>query len=135
LDKAILSIDGNNFSTLEGFYEEISSKVTPDSSWAHNLDAFNEILRGDFGTPKDGFVLVWHNSNKSRVDLGYEETVRQLEKRLLKCHPLNIAGVKHELKKAKRCEGPTVFNWLTEIILIHCPGGTESEDGIELILK
>ena len=45
------TIDGERFSTLEEFYEEIG-RVLQLGSWGHNLDAFNDILRGGFGTPK-----------------------------------------------------------------------------------
>jgi RNAse (barnase) inhibitor barstar len=44
-------IDGSRFSTLEDFFEEISSVLIPGYSWGHNLEAFNDILRGGFGTP------------------------------------------------------------------------------------
>jgi hypothetical protein len=99
-----------------------------------NLDAFNDILRGGFGTPDSGFTLVWRNHDLSRERLGYPETVRQLERRLERCHPANRGEVRAELAEA-RCErGPTVFDWLLEIIRIHGPEGEEAKDGVELIL-
>ena len=30
--------------------------------------------------------------------------------------------------------GPTVFDWLVEIIRRHCPGGEEEQNGVELVL-
>jgi len=46
-----LIIDGNNFSNLESFYEEIDRVFTKDLDWptGHKLDAFNDLLRGGFG--------------------------------------------------------------------------------------
>jgi hypothetical protein len=38
------------------------------------------------------------------------------------------------LVQARLAVGPTVFDWLVEIIEIHCVGGEEQEDGVELIL-
>jgi RNAse (barnase) inhibitor barstar len=64
-------IDGKRFSTLEEFYEEISRVLFPGVSWGHNLDAFNDILRGGFGTPDEGFILIWENSETSRRNLAY----------------------------------------------------------------
>ena len=128
-------IDGTRFSTLEEFYEEVSRVLIPDAYWGRNLDAFNDILRGGFGTPEEGFVLVWKNSDLSRRRLGYPETVRQLGLRLEKCHPSNREYVAHDLEEAEREEGPTVFDWLVEIIRVHCPGGEEEEDGVELVLS
>lgn len=63
-------IDGNEFSTLDEFYDVISGVLIPGRSWGRNLDAFNDILRGGFGTPDGGFVLVWRNSEVSRTRLG-----------------------------------------------------------------
>ena len=64
-------IDGERFSTLEEFYEEISRVLIPNAKWGHNLDAFNDILRGGFGTPDEGFILIWENSAVSKRRLGY----------------------------------------------------------------
>ncbi len=55
-------IDGTNFSNLDGFYAEIGRVLIPGVYWGRNLDAFDDILRGGFGTPEEGFVLVWKNS-------------------------------------------------------------------------
>ena len=127
-------IDGTNFSTLEGFYDEISQSVIPGAAWGRNLDAFNDILRGGFGTPANGFTLRWKNHDISRHSLGYRETVRQLEKTLQRCHPTNRNAVRAELDLARANQGPTVFDWLLEIIAIHSEGGEESEDNVQLDL-
>lgn len=84
--------------------------------------------------PDGGFILKWKNSNLSRERLGYAETVRQLERRLQHCHPSNRANVASDLVNAKNGIGPTVFEWLIEIIGVHCAGGEEQEDGVELEL-
>jgi RNAse (barnase) inhibitor barstar len=133
--KKIYRIDGKNFSTLEEFYDEISTQVIPGVEWGRNLDAFNDIFRGGFGTPENGFILIWENSRLSRERLGYQETVRQLEKRLARCHPSNTESVIRELKTARRHEGTTVFDWIVEIIQDHGPNGDEPEDDVELELK
>jgi RNAse (barnase) inhibitor barstar len=135
MQKQALQIDGNNFSTLEGFFQEVSERLIPSAWWGHNLDAFNDILRGGFGTPEKGFLLCWKNHQRSRATLGHEETVRQLQKRLERCHPLNIPAVEALLFEAQRGEGPTVFDWLIEIIRTHGPGGSEAEDNVELLLQ
>lgn len=131
--KPTYEIDGKKFSTLEGFYGEISQVLIPGVEWGHNLHAFNDILRGGFGTPEGGFALRWQNSLASRERLGYPETVRQLEKRLQTCHPSNRSSVTRDLEQAKRGEGATVFDWLVEIINVHTAGGREAEDGVELV--
>lgn len=128
-------IDGERFSTLEEFYEEVSRVLIPGAGWGHNLDAFNDILRGGFGTPDEGFVLVWEHAEISKARLGYAETIRQLERRLERCHPLNRDSVKAQLEHAKKDKGPTVFDWLVEIIRVHGVGGQEAEDNVVLELR
>ena len=61
--KPTLEIDGTRFDTLEGFYDEVSRQLIPRSDWGRNLDAFNDILRGGFGTPEGGSAP--HNPPRS----------------------------------------------------------------------
>lgn len=128
-------IDGNAFSTLEEFYDVVGRVLIPGASWGRNLDAFNDILRGGFGTPDGGFEFIWNDSKISEQRLGYPETVRQLEKRLQRCHPSNRGAVAEQLALARGDEGPTVFDWLVEIIRDHGPGGDEKEDRVLLTLR
>jgi hypothetical protein len=74
------------------------------------------------------------NHEVSRQRLGYAETVRQLELKLQRCHPTNRESVAADLAWAQTHTGPTVFDWLLEIIRVHGPGGEEAEDGVELVL-
>jgi RNAse (barnase) inhibitor barstar len=132
--KRVYEIDGSDFKTLDEFYDTISRVLIPNVYWGRNLDAFNDILRGGFGTPERGFILRWKNSQISRNRLGYQETVRQLELNLARCHPSSRQSVRNELALAKERVGSTVFDRLIEIINVHCAGGKESEDGVELLL-
>jgi hypothetical protein len=52
----VLVIDGADFFDLDGFARELS-KLLHHHIWRGNLDAFNDILRGGFGTPESGWVL------------------------------------------------------------------------------
>lgn len=130
----VYEIDGQNFATLEGFYDEIARVLIPGAPWGRNLDAFNDILRGGFGTPDGGFVLRWNNHQVSREQLGYAETERQLELKLARCHPSNQKLVSQEIALARTNQGPTVFDWLVEIIQVHGAGGAESDDAVALEL-
>jgi hypothetical protein len=73
----VLVIDGATFSDLDGFAREFS-RLLCNYTWRGNLDAFNDLLRGGFGTPETGWVLRWLNSETSRAALGYQETARRL---------------------------------------------------------
>jgi len=131
----VFVIDGFQFSTLDGFFDEISRKLIPGAHWGRNLDAFNDILGGGFGTPEEGFVLRWTNSARSRETLGYPETVRCLDLKLQKCHPANREDVARALEMAKTGVGPTVFDWLVDIIGDHGAGGKQAVCNVRLILQ
>ena len=109
MTKRVFEINGHDFDTFEGFYDEIGRKVLDDTSWGRNLDAFNDVLRGGFGTPDDGFVLRWLNSDRSRDVLGYPATIRYLEEKVRRCHPANVDYVRADLESAHRGEGQTLF--------------------------
>lgn len=131
---AVFELEGMRITTLDDFYEEISRVLIPDCAWGRNLDALNDILRGGFGTPDGGFTIRWRDHELSRSNLGHAETVRQLQRRLERCHPTNRDAVARDLEAARRGDGPTVFDWLIEIIRDHGPGGAEGEDGVVLEL-
>jgi RNAse (barnase) inhibitor barstar len=128
-------LDGTRTTSLESFFKEFSDVALSGARWGQNLDAFNDVLRGGFGTPVEGFTLRWRNSELARASLAYPETVRQLELRLERCHSSNRDSVRRDLSDARRGVGPTVFDWLLEIISIHGPGGEEAEDRVLLILE
>lgn len=75
MTKKTYIIDGDHFSNLEEFFEEISVVLIPDMVSCKSLDSFNDILRGGYGALEREFVLVWNNSHLSRLSLGYEITV------------------------------------------------------------
>src|ERR1700722_9126603 len=119
LPAPVIEIDGHEVDTLDGFFRHFSELALGGFPWGRNLDAFNAVLRGGFGTPDGGFVLRWKNHGVSRERLGYAETVTQLTERPASCHPDNRWHVARELEAASRCEWPTVFDWLVEIIRDH----------------
>jgi len=112
-------IDGRRTKSLSAFFAEVSRVLLPGLSWGRNLDAFDDVLYGGFGTPDEGFVIRWRNSSEAREALSYPETVRQLEFRLAHCHPSSREPVERELNLARANTGPTVFDWLLEIIRSH----------------
>ncbi len=134
MGKRLYEIDGAKFSTLEEFAACFSAGLLEDYRWQGHLDAFNDILRGGFGTPADGFILHWKNSALSRERLGYAETIKWLEACLLQCHSSNVPRLSQELAEAKDQRGPTLFDMLVEIIHAHGPGGAEQADNVELQL-
>ncbi|MET9230759.1 hypothetical protein [Lentzea sp. NPDC003310] len=130
----VLVVDGALFTDFDGFAREFT-KLLDDHTWDGNLDAFNDILRGGFGTPDLGWVFEWRNSARSRVALGHPATVEWLEEVLRICHPANRDSVRTRIEAARRGEGPTLFDKIVEIIGHHGPGGQESVDHVILELR
>ena len=83
MNKQIITINGDNFSDLETFYDEIDNVLTKDLDWktGHNLNAFNDLLRGGFGVYEyeEPVKLVWTNFSNSKKTLGQELIDRLVE--------------------------------------------------------
>ncbi|MFD2024425.1 barstar family protein [Promicromonospora aerolata] len=133
-DLPVLIVDGTRFSDFDGFAREFS-RLLSGYTWQGNLDALNDVLRGGYGTPADGWVLRWVGSEASRAALGHPETARRLERILPRVDPSNRATVEARLDEARRGEGPTLFDEIVAIIREHGPGGREAADGIRLELS
>ena len=127
-------IDGSRIVSLDAFYNEISRVLIPGHKWGRNLDAFDDILSGGFGTPVDGFMLRWSRAAFSKEKLSYVETSKYLEEKLQHCHPSNRGSVRVELTNARARTGPTLFDWLVDIIRDHGEGGEQAEDNVRLVL-
>ena len=133
--KAVYEIDGARFHSLDEFYDEVSAVLVPGASWERNLDAFNVILRGGFGTPEGGFEIRWKNHAMSRSRLGHLETARQVRQMLRRSHRSHRARLLGRLLLAYLRLGPTIFDELEEIIRAHGAGGREASDGVRLLLE
>lgn len=120
-------LDGTRIKTLEDFWRVVGEAVNgPGGYFGRNLDALNDCLRGGFGTPDDDdFQFQWRNHAVSRECLGYEETVRQLQLRLARCHPTNRPHVSQDLAAARDGHGPIVFDWLVRIFENQAPGSLQ----------
>lgn len=112
-------LDGNDFDTLEGFYDVFGAIALPGVAWGRNLDAFDDALSGGVGQFESGDTIVWKNSRHSRECLGYKETIRQLERQLAESDPSQHDSIILAIELAKNERGETVFNWLQEIITEH----------------
>ncbi len=76
-------LDGNNFTDMEGFYNEIDKLLTKNLQWktGHNLNAFNDLLRGGFGVHEynEQITIRWINFDKSKESLGDKMVLILLE--------------------------------------------------------
>jgi RNAse (barnase) inhibitor barstar len=114
MDSLIIEIDGQGFSTLDGFFETIWPLLAGEPCKSTiNLDAFNDIL----SWPETPFTLVWKDSELSQKRLGHSEIARKLEGMLSVCHPSNRESLLQRIEDAKNGRGPTMFDWLVQIIM------------------
>src|ERR1041384_4707397 len=100
--KTVYEIDGRDSSTLEEFADDFTRHLNLQIHWRGNFDALNDILYGGFGTPAEGFVLLWRNSALSKQRLGYPETIKWLNESILKCHPSNVEHFRQQLALADK---------------------------------
>jgi RNAse (barnase) inhibitor barstar len=123
MSKQSIFLNGNNFSDLESFYDEVDRVLIKDLDWktGHNLDAFDDILRGGFGVvePGEAYKIIWQNASKSKNDLGYTETIRYYSRKLHDSHPSNVEIIRSRLQEVTIGKGQTLFEILVEIIKSH----------------
>ena len=71
------TIDGNNFSNLDGFYDEIQKVLCPGFEMGRNLDALNDVFVGGLSDEgidfKEPATVNWTESSKSEKELGSEQ--------------------------------------------------------------
>jgi RNAse (barnase) inhibitor barstar len=77
-----IKIQGNNFSNLAEFFDEVERKMTKGLDWkiGRNLNAFNDVLRGGFGVHDcdEDYKLIWENSQKSKSELQEFTTIIEM---------------------------------------------------------
>ena len=112
-------LDGRRTTTLAAFYAEVGQVLLAGQPWGENFDALHAVLHGDYGRLPETFRLVWQDAKVAQVALGYPETVHQLTQRLRDCHPTVLIKTAWALRAALREQGPTVYDWLVELIGQH----------------
>lgn len=118
-----ITIDGNRFDDIQGFYEEINRIFMADEAWqlGESLDAFNDLLYGGYGALKgaETVVLHWKNIEKSRADLGTDATRRWLTAKLAQPGHFNLSSIQAQINALDHGVGPTYFEILLNILADH----------------
>jgi RNAse (barnase) inhibitor barstar len=134
--KKELIIDGNNFSNAKELDLEFKKILTKDIDWINysesnglNLDSLNDFLQGGFGVFEvdDSIKITWLHSQKSKDDLGKDETITYLKQILVKSHPSAHEKIEQQIKLMEVDQGKTLFDMVVEVIKEH--------DHIELVLE
>lgn len=80
--KKTVTINGANFSDLNGFYTEMETVMAKHVEWnpIRNLHGLNDLLCGGFGAHKykEPFTLVWANSLTSQTALDFPSTIKYI---------------------------------------------------------
>jgi RNAse (barnase) inhibitor barstar len=120
MNKKTIIINGGNFSDLESFYKEIDKILTKDLEWdtGHNLNAFNDLLRGGFGVHEyeESITLIWKNISKSKTDFGLESTKKMYEQKIAESNVEYQQFFKDKLKELIENNGQTLLDTIIEII-------------------
>lgn len=114
-DTPVYEMDGALVHSLADFYRLIGEAINgPGGYFGHNFGSLEDCLRGDFGTPDGEWALRIHHSEAMRANLGYEQTVRELEARLALYSSSTQVELLKELEAAKNGHGEAVFVWVLE---------------------
>lgn len=117
-----ITINGNHFSGLPDFYDEVSLVLMKDTDWkVGTLDGFDDILYGGFGVFESGeeVEITWKDSQKSKEDLGLEATRHFYENKIRQGKPFNVELIQQKLDELTSGNGQTLFEILIEIIESH----------------
>jgi hypothetical protein len=115
----VVEIDGRDFRTLDEVFEVIGAALIPGQRWGKNLTAFNHILCWPLARDAEPYVLLWRWSNLSRRRLNHGAAEQYWEEVIRAGAGKPIAWQAEQLARAARCEGPTAFDWIVEIIKRH----------------
>lgn len=118
----MIVIHGGHFSSLDGFYEEVSKVLMKDTDWkVGTLDGFDDILYGGFGVfeNKEEIEIIWKEAQKSKDDLGFKTTQIFYENKIRQGKPFNIELIQQKLNDLTEGKGQTLFEILIEIIESH----------------
>jgi RNAse (barnase) inhibitor barstar len=121
--KMEIIIEGDHFSDLDGFYEEMNRLFMKDVDWrmGNSLDALNDVLYGGYGVynPGEPVLVLWRHVSGSRKDLGAEETKRNYQMKIDQGYPYNVTLFKEKLAAIEDGTGPTLFDIILEIFTDH----------------
>ncbi|WP_194303834.1 ribonuclease inhibitor [Chryseobacterium sp. Tr-659] len=118
----MIVINGGHFSSLAGFYEEVSNVLMKDVDWkVGTLDGFDDILYGGFGVfeGKEEIEIIWKESRKSKEDLGFKTTQEFYKNKIRQGKPFNIELIQQKLDDLTEGKGQILFEILVEIIESH----------------
>jgi hypothetical protein len=129
MGQVVFEFNADSFDDFDGFIREFNRVFVSQlgTEWNGNLDAFNDYLYW----PDAPYTIKWRKSWKSRRDLGYEATIVWYLRKILESDQPSKSQWWNELDAARKHQGPTLFDWLMEMISDNSPHVTlELDDGL-----
>jgi hypothetical protein len=120
--KPSYTIDGLaccDFASAVSEFNRVFGRWWGDSYWDGNLDVFNDII--DWPNDYGSYTLIWSESESARAHLGHQAMTGWLRSKLDECVPGAPAWDEWQrgLADAELGKGPSMFDWLVEIISTH----------------
>ena len=116
-----LFIDSKDFSNIEQFFYYLSAIFLSDRNDMEisNFDSLADVIEGGFGPVSYGenIQVKWKGFKKSVKDLGVQETVKYLTKRLQGCHPSAREEVKEQIIFAQTEDNYTLFYFILGVFM------------------
>lgn len=114
-------IDGNDFSTYNDAYIKIREVISDNKE--KEAITIRDLALKYINEPAS---FIWKNSEKSKSDLDYTETVIFLKRRLQSVPLHELVPTLKEIRDAENKQGLTLFDKVIDALTI---------DNLELILK
>ncbi len=115
-------IEGSRIHDLASLYSEINRVFMYNENWqlAESLDAFNDLLYGDFGALKEvkNPSIIWKNFSESKDLFGKDFTIKWYQGKLKNPH-FNKEFVQKKIEELKSGKGQTYFEIILEIFAEH----------------
>jgi hypothetical protein len=100
MEKAEYLINGLQFQNFEEFIAHFNHVFFNGRPvWNGNLNAFNDILRGGFGQPEEGYTIKWIHSEEAQKNLHADS--KGLYEELIKIIKIHGEGGEEEEDKVK----------------------------------
>lgn len=126
MPKRTYIIDGNRCGSLIEAAAVLTRVLELTTPWDGSLATLPALLRGGFGTPRDGFILVWKNAESAKAKLNHRALIHPLRD-LISVDPSKAAAIEDRIDDAKSRRGPTLFEVILDIF--------RAQDGVEVRIE
>ncbi len=114
LPKEVYVLEGSEIRSKSDFYRAFGNAVMGTPNFPENLDWLNDVLQGGHGTPDEGFIIRWKNSEASRNALGQETFEKFVE--VLEDNDRRRPGIAINMPREPGGKPEYIFGEVTHVI-------------------